>query len=185
MADEANPPELVASLDDYSYQPKLTARLDAISSDTDISRETAYEIVLWKLDRFVDFSDGLLDEINSVASLSAQHRGEARPVLRSLLKTPGIRLPMASTILRFRNPLCFQIIDERAYRQALPKGEAYPAKPQALTDGWLSRSENIYFGYLDRLDEIARDSGVEFKHLDRALYQADIKAGHKIRKPTA
>jgi hypothetical protein len=185
MTKQVNPHDLLASLDDYSYQPQLTARLDAIGGNTSISRETAYEIVLWKLDRFVEFSDSLIDEINSVASLSLQQRGEARPVLRSLLKTPGIRLPMASTILRFRNPLCFQIIDERAYRQALPKGEAYPAKPQKLTDGWLSRSENIYFGYLDRLDEIARDSGVEFKSLDRALYQADIKAGHKIRKPTA
>lgn len=40
----------------------------------------------------------------------------AEEILRKLLMTPGIRLPMASTILRFKNPNVYQIIDQRAYR---------------------------------------------------------------------
>lgn len=185
MTDDLNPEALRVSLDAYSYQPELTARLDAIGSKTHISRETAYEVVLWKLDRFVEFSDTLLGEINSVASLQPHERDRAEPVLFSLLKTRGISLPMASTILRFRNPECFQIIDERAYRQALPQGEPLRPKPPKLTTGWLSHSAKVYFAYLGRLDEIARHCGVDFKLLDRALYQADIDAGHQIRKPNA
>lgn len=180
MTDELNRNGLLAALKAYAYQPDLTERLDRISGNTNLSRETAYEIVLWKLDRFVAFSDALLGEINSIANLTAPERGRAKPVFRSLLMTRGISVPMASTILRFRNPQCFQIIDERAYRRALPNGEPIRVKPQKLTNGWLSHCEKIYFEYLARLDDMSHDYGIKFELLDRALYQDDIGAGNPL-----
>ena len=37
-------------------------------------------------------------------------------LLKELLNTKGIKIAIASTILRFKNPNIYQIIDQRVYR---------------------------------------------------------------------
>ena len=74
---------------------------------------------------------------------------------------------MASTLLRFRNPETFQIIDRHAYRAVY--GHDYPLS-SASND---AAKIELYFRYLDDLIELARTKDLEFRTLDRVLYVFD------------
>lgn len=164
-------------LDDYRYQPDLTPRLDALRA-ADFDLEAFYEIVLWKVNRYAEPSSGLLTSLKLVATVRPKEHREAEPQLLALLRCKGVRLPMASTVLRFLNPGAFQIIDERAYGILCP-GEKIPAKHNKVTESYLSRSAAIYFAYLDKLHD---ESGINFpfSQMDRILYQLDKKLGNRI-----
>ena len=58
----------------------------------------------------------MINEINTISSWKVLNKEKTCEILTSLLKTKGVQLAMASTILRFRNPNIFQIIDQRVYR---------------------------------------------------------------------
>lgn len=165
-------------LDEYNYQPELTRKLDALQADQ-LDMQTFYEIVLWKLNRYPSIPHDLLGELKEVGRLEPGEHRQARPVLCKMLRSPGIALPMASTILRFLNPSTFQIIDDRVYRIVHPGKAKYPSKPQKLTQGYLSTSSEIYFDYLDALRRIASPR-LPFEQADRILYQLDIKLGNRI-----
>ena len=87
---------------------------------------------------------------------------------------------MASTYLRFLNPNIYQIIDVRAYRAAFCYDEKRPDYTKASNE----ESIDIYLNYLKRLREIAQIGYygvvVEFKDLDRFLYEIDKEAKFKI-----
>lgn len=165
-------------LDDYNYQRELTVKLDALKPE-DLDVKTFYEIVLWKLNRFPSIQDDLLDELKKVGTLKPTQHREAKSVLHGMLKSPGIALPMASTILRFLNPSAFQIIDDRVYRVIYPGKAKYPAKPQKVNERYLITSSDIYFEYLDELHKIS-SAKLPFEKADRILYELDIKLGNKI-----
>lgn len=165
-------------LDNYSYQPELTKKLDGLDP-VELNTETFYEIVLWKLNRFPRIEPALLDELKDVAAIAPQSHRQAQNVLRKLLQCPGIALPMASTILRFLNPGAFQIIDDRVYRIVCPGKAKYPTKPLKLNERYLGTSETIYFDYLDLLHKIASNK-LPFADSDRILYELDIRLGNKI-----
>lgn len=166
----------------YDYQPQLTDKLDGLNS-RDFSRETVYEIVLWKLNRFPRLTEDLIAAVNGLKGLSFDSLDLARPVLESLLKTKGIQLPMASTILRFRNSRVFQIIDERAYRIVCSDEPSYPSKPYKVTTGYVDTSITIYFAYLRKLKALADRCRCDFTKLDRVLYQLDIELGNTLGRP--
>ena len=130
-------------LNGYNYQRELTARLDALKPE-DLDIQIFYEMVLWKLNRFPTISTGLLDELKEVGKVQPKQHRDVQSVLDKMLKSPGIRLPMASTILKFLNPAAFQIIDDRVYRIVRivypGKAKKYPAKPQKINNGYLTDS---------------------------------------------
>lgn len=163
-------------LESYDYYPDLTARLDTLRA-TDFDREDLYEIVLWKLGRFPGVEPDLVTELRGVASFKTHN--DAREILDRLLRSPGIALPMASTILRFLAPNVFQIIDDRVYRVLFPKKSKFPPKPAPITDHYVETSTRIYFEYLDELHRVA-SKNLPFKFADRILYQLDILLGNKI-----
>nr|WP_314571907.1 hypothetical protein [uncultured Pseudomonas sp.] len=167
-------------IEDYRYQLQLTAKLDALIPK-DFDQETLLEIVLWKLNRFPRVEPALLEELKVVADFKPKTHRQAEELLRKLLASPGIRLPMASTILRFLNPEVFQIIDDRAYRMLRPNEPLYPSKPANGNNlaGYLKNSIRIYFEYLDAMHAIVSDR-LPFHLADRILYQLDIKLGNKI-----
>src|SRR5438552_3897888 len=101
-------------LDDYKYQGKLTDRLDSATGE--FTQALINEIVLWKVNRFAELSPKLLKEISSLSKLEKGRHADAKSTLKELLEERGVDLAMASTILRFRNPSVFQIIDRHAYR---------------------------------------------------------------------
>ena len=171
-----NPSEL---LNKYSYNEELTKELDK-SDSQQLNKEMLFKIVLWKLNRYPYISVHLIEELKGISNM--KNHSEAREMIKELLKTRGIRLPMASAILRFLNPRIFQIIDDRAYRALLPGKPKYPTKPQKITNTYIEKSIDIYFEYLERIREISKSSpkNFPFEEADRILYQLDIELGNKI-----
>lgn len=165
-------------MSEYDYHPELTTELDNLKPDS-IDREMLYKIVLWKLSRFPYISDTLMIKLRELGVIEPERYKDARPIIRELLKTSGIALPMASTILRFINPKSFQIIDDRTFRVLFPGEPKYPTKPNKVIDGYVERSIDIYFKYLDRLHEISSEK-LPFHQADRILYQLDKKLGNKL-----
>jgi hypothetical protein len=150
----------------YKYQPDLTAKLDALET-LQFTQALINEIVLWKSNKFAQLGDELLRSIENAREL---HRGEhrnAESLLDSLLIVHGVGLPMASTLLRFRNPSVFQIIDRHAYRAVY--GSKFPIYPS------MSRTKQIgiYFDYLDELITLCGQKKIKFETIDRVLYQFD------------
>lgn len=148
----------------YNYQPKLTEKLDKVNSG--FNQELINEIVLWKINRYAEMSNEALNLINKVDQktkfIESDLTGE---ILMELLNTKGIRLPMASTILRFRNPNIYQIIDQRVYR--LIYGTELKLKA--------SLNDNIiqYLDYLTDLRKVCDLYQIPFSESDRILYEYD------------
>ena len=150
----------------YVYQPALTQRLDRLD-DVDFVQSLIDEIVLWKVNRYVMLDDRLLRSIDDFKTLSAGEHRKAETVLQSLLQTHGVDLPMASTLLRFRNPRTFQIIDRHAYRGIYDETYSlYRASP-------VMRKIAVYFDYLDELLVLCKKRALDFQTIDRVLYVFD------------
>ncbi|MFZ0801771.1 MAG: hypothetical protein WBQ09_06950 [Terriglobales bacterium] len=159
----------------YRYQPDLTAKLDALETSR-LTQALVNEIVLWKINRFVQLDDELLQSVENVKEL---HRGEhrnAESVIDSLLIAHGVGIPMASTLLRFRNPAAFQIIDQHAYRAVYgSKFPIYQSMPRKKQIG-------IYFDYLDELVTLCGQKKIKFETIDRVLYQFDKDINGELPK---
>lgn len=93
----------------FDYLSDVTDKLDKLQHskfDINIIRE----ITLWKLDRYVCLTDDVIEKLNTLKSLTQLDEEKTTVVLDALLKSKGVRLPMASTYLRFINPQVYQII---------------------------------------------------------------------------
>jgi hypothetical protein len=149
---------------EYNFQPELTEKLDKVKSDFD--QELINEIVLWKTNRYAELDDETLNLINKIDPkaefIDSALTGE---VLMHLLETKGIRLPMASTILRFRNPKIYQIIDQRVYRMI------YGTEMKIKTN----LNDNIiqFLDYLTELRNVCNLYQIPFSESDRILYEYD------------
>ena len=157
----------------YRYQPVLTSKLDAIGAVA-FDQKIVNEIVLWKVNRYAPLSDEAFLALNSIVNIRPRSHREAEQTLALLLKEPGVDLPMASTLLRFRNPAAFQIIDRHAYRAAF--GEDYPL----YSGTGAARKVQVYFDYLDKLFKLAEQHKVRFADLDRILYMFDKEINGKL-----
>ena len=153
-------------LKEYHYQPELTRKLDHVE-DKAFTQELVNEIVLWKVNRYAGLPKQTLASIDSLTSIAPGDHRQAKDVILALLDTRDVDLAMASTLLRFRNPHAFQIIDRHAYRAVY--GESLKLYTQTAN----ARKIDVYFGYLDKLRELASLAGVAFEDLDRMLYQFD------------
>ncbi|RRO12334.1 hypothetical protein [Flavobacteriaceae bacterium 14752] len=149
---------------EYKFQPELTDKLDKNSSD--FNQAIINEIVLWKTNRYAQLNKQTLDLINKIDKnsdvIDDSLTGE---ILMLLLETKGIRLPMASTILRFKNPKIYQIIDQRVYR--LIYGTEFEFKT-SLNDSIIQ-----YLEYLDELKHVCELFQIPFSQSDRILYEYD------------
>lgn len=163
--------------DKYTYQPELTQDLDQYEGD--FTRDHFNLMVLWKVNRYVPFTKEAIDSINEIDPRSNErHNEQTSKALNALLRLKGVRLPMASTFLRFRNPNVYQIIDQRVYRfifgekLKLPSGKSDSAVDQMIT---------IYNGYLEELDDVCNKKQIPFHLSDRWLYQADLRVNKDIK----
>jgi thermostable 8-oxoguanine DNA glycosylase len=87
--------------------------------------------------------------------------------LLTLLKQSGVDLPMASTLLRFRNRRAFQIIDRHAFRAL--RGYAYPLYPTSAANNKV----RVFFEYFDDLHDLCNRFKLDFENIDRTLYVFD------------
>ncbi len=166
-----------------------TDELDSFDGDYDIS--IINKIILWKLGRGVDYDrneDVIIDQINTLKD--AKKHNDAEECLRLLLKLKGVRLPMASSILRFRNPAVFQIIDQRLHRVVYDKGDRiaynrefkeYQRILNGKSDGKINQQCELYFRYLDDLIQLCNELNIQFLKSDRILFQYDLELGNKLR----
>ncbi len=148
----------------FDYQKNLTKKLD--NSNCDFNQEIINEVVLWKVARYAELDDNILRSLNKIKKDEIEINVEkTKDVLRNLLSVKGIRLPMASTILRFKNPNVYQIIDQRVYRVLY-------GEPLAIK---YNKEDNIalYIAYLEKLKEYGIEHSIPFDKLDRWLYKLD------------
>lgn len=73
---------------------------------------------------------------------------------------------MASTILRFKNPKIYQILDQRVYRFI------YPKKTLKYSSN-LNDQINLYIQYLTDLKTICIEIKIDYSISDRILYSLD------------
>jgi len=152
----------------------LTQSLDQKVSDS-FDQAIINEIVLWKVNRFVSvYHCDWLSDFNLLKSISELAGNEAyvRSILKRMLNTHGIRLPMASTMLRFRNPQVFQIIDVRTFSVIFGDDEMLLKKYSSSN---VDLHIEIYFEYLGELKSICSKKDIPFSKSDRILYQFDIE----------
>lgn len=162
----------------FNYQKGLTTCLDNYRNSFD--QETINQIVLWKVNRFAQVDDKTLALINEI-DINAEELDETLTlnVLRSLLYTKGIKLPMASTILRFRSPDIYQIIDQRVYRIIYPQKKL--ALPQYLSEKNFQSQVELYVTYLSDLRNVCNKLDIPFKESDRILYCADKRVNKNVQ----
>ena len=158
-------------INEYKYEPELTTYLDQLGT-REMSSEDLLKITLWKVARYPHFDDKLRHQLNSLAYIKdlsiPKEKKLAEDVLYKLLKCKGIRLPMASTYLRFRNPHVFQIIDRHMWKQIM-FGEY--GKYKESND--YKHMVFVYFQYLEKLREMCKRDNVDFFYADRIYYLAD------------
>jgi hypothetical protein len=164
---------LAEFLEDYRYQPELTAHLDDLGPQP-FSQDVINEIVLWKVNRYAKLSPNAVEALNRVAEIKPRSHHSAEAAIADLLREQGVDLPMASTLLRFRNRTAFQIIDRHAYRAVY--GRDYPLYSSSSDHAKI----DIYLSYLDRLFELADSRRVNFEDLDPVLYVFDKQVNGKL-----
>lgn len=141
--------------------PWLTPRIDALRHRM-FGLAEVHQIALWKLNRYVDPPSCALGGINMTRRLKPGEHQRARSIIELLLNARGIGLPMASTILRFRNPDVFQIIDRHAYYALYGQQLELPARVDQMI--------SMYFTYLGDLHRLAKTKNIDFASMDRTLY---------------
>ena len=163
----------------FDYQKKLTKKLDKTKSQ--FNQELLNEIVLWKVNRYALFNSTLINEINTNSSWKVLNEEKTHEILTSLLKTKGVQLAMASTILRFRNPNIFQIIDQRAYRVI----EGSPLKLSQINetsrDTTINKQIKIYIDYLKKIKKECKKLDIDFDDADRVLYIIDKNINKSVK----
>ncbi len=190
LAENANSETLQCCLNAYEYQPIMTEILKEIEPAEVFDQARINEIVLWKVNRYAELAKDALEAVDAVKALvHGEHKTEiAKKAMGALLRAGGVDLPMASTILRFRNPEVFQIIDKRAYRTAMGDELVLSVKTKSVKPEPIRRYINnrldIYETYLEKLIEIEGITGIAFKDMDRALYVYDKKINGALEKPT-
>jgi len=170
MKDELNTVESLRGksmsefLDDFKYQKELTKKLD--HHDGEFDQSLLNEILLWKVNRYALADDKCIALMNQISRTATElDKDTTKEALLSLLETKGIRLPVASTVLRFRNPEIYQILDQRVYRFLYGSPMKIPTNTESQID--------YYLQYLDDLRLKCSEFEVPFNMSDRILYQAD------------
>lgn len=157
----------------YGFQDELTGRLDE-TAGLEFTQDIINEIVLWKVNRYVSTKqeNNWLKLLNDFKNDKYLDEEKLTAFLRIVIpNVHGIRLPMASTMLRFRNPQIFQIIDERMYRVIMRQADS-PKLLISITQ--LDQQISLYITYLKKLNEFCSQVDIPFCDSDRILYQFDI-----------
>ena len=167
--------ELCKLKTNYKYQRDNTKTLQQHTGDYD--QAFINRIVLWKVNRYSGVSEQLLDWINATKQHEELNEALTRKILRAFLDPNllGFQLAMASTVLRFRNPRIYQIIDQRAYRVVY--------KRKFDLSGPKEEQIDLYLAYLKKLREVSDERGFPFEDADEILYELDkrVNKGIKLR----
>ena len=141
------------------------------SYDGDFDQVILNKIVLWKVNRYPIIDDAIIEELNGIKKTDeAISPVSLKALILKLLNCHGIQLPMASTILRFKNPKLFQIIDQRVYRVIYGKKMKLPGSYNIINREKLA---DLYLQYLKDLRNKCDELNIPFEKADRILWMAD------------
>lgn len=169
--------QIVLADNEFDYQKDLTTKLD--KTTTIFDQAIINEIVLWKVNRYAQIDDNTLKLLNDINPKSKKLDLEkTKNILKVLIQKKGIQLPMASTILRFRNKNIYQIIDQRVYR-IIYKDKKLKLKTH-LSDKNLNDQIDLYIQYLKDLTEVSEKFKIPFNKSDRILFMADKRINKNI-----
>jgi hypothetical protein len=169
--------QLVKADQKFDYQADLTEKLDKIASSFD--QEIINEIVLWKVNRYAIVDHETLKLLNTIDPKAKKIDIEkTKNILKTLIQKKGIRLPMASTILRFKNKNIYQIIDQRVYR-IIYKNKKLQLKTH-LNEKELECQVELYIQYLCDLKTVCKKLDIPFDKSDRILFMADKRINKNI-----
>ena len=150
----------------YKYQKELTPKLDVLEAD--FNQEIINEIVLWKVNRYALIDEETLRLLNKIKKTDTELDEDlTKQILERLLEKDqkGIQLAMASTILRFKNPKIYQIIDQRVYRFIYGNEMEYSTS--------IDKQIKRYLEYLELLTIKCDLYKIPFEEADRVFYEAD------------
>jgi hypothetical protein len=128
-----------------------------------------HEIVLWKLNRYAALDTDTLRLLNTISPDNREiDEGLTRHILMGMFGncSRGFRLPMASTVLHFRNKHIYQIIDQRVYR-LIYDGAAYKEATNH------EDKVEIYLKYLKDLRFVCEQIPIPYEMSSRWLYNTD------------
>ncbi len=169
--------EIISSDKQFDYQKDLTAKLDDAAKPFD--QAIINEIVLWKVNRYAQVDDDTLKSLNEIDTKSNELNVEVtRNILKKLVQKKGIKLPMASAILRFRNNNIYQIIDQRVYR-IIYKNKKLKLKTHPNEKN-LNDQVDLYIEYLRDLKDLCKKLEIPFAKADRILFVADKRINKNI-----
>lgn len=162
---------------EFDYQKDLTAKLDKTTAM--FGQEIINEIVLWKVNRYANVDNETLKLLNDIdAKSTILDLEKTKKILKILIQKKGIQLPMASTILRFKNKNIYQIIDQRVYR-IIYKDKKLKLKTHP-SDKNLNDQVDLYIQYLKDLTEVCKRLKIPFDKSDRILFRADKRINENI-----
>lgn len=158
----------------FKYEPELTGKLDNFRKNDKFTRSTFDEITLWKVSRYPHIDEKIIEAVNKLAQYNTldEAMDSLKNALELLLQAKGVRLAMASTYLRFRNPQVFQIIDQRVYRQVYKTDLKVPHKIEDQIE--------LYVQYLRDLRLRCIEKGQDFFSADRVFYLEDRSEGNTV-----
>ena len=123
----------------------------------------------------------MINEINTISSWKVLNKEKTCEILTSLLKTKGVQLAMASTILRFRNPNIFQIIDQRAYRVINRDPLKLSQIKETSRASTIDKQIEIYLDYLEKIKKACKKLDIDFDDADRVLYIIDKNINKSVK----
>ena len=171
MSTSTNRSPLQTLIEEFKYEQQLTSYLDNLGEKA-FDEMDILKITLWKVARFPHVDQELIHQINILAYITdlnnKKERKLTKGVLKKLLNCKGVRLPMASTYLRFRNPKVFQIIDRHMWKQIM-----FDEFGKYIDSNDAEKQIETYFKYLEVLRKRCVTDKVRFEDADRIYYLKD------------
>ena len=145
------------------------------------NRDIINSIVLWKINRQVDIGTKLfiaIKNLNIVPSTIESDEKDIKKIVCDLLQVKGVKIAMASTILKMFHPETFPIIDQRAYRELM--GEDLPDYYGVSAN---RKYAELYFQYIIECHSYNKNvcPNIKFDDIDKVLYQLDLEKGNKVK----
>ena len=168
----------------YSYadDKEIIERIKNSSGENEReNRDIINSIVLWKINRQVDIGTELfiaIKNLNIAPSIIKTKEKEIKEIVFDLLEIKGVKIAMASTILKIFYPDSFPIFDKRAYREL--NGEDLPDYYGASAN---QRYADLYFQYILDCHKYNQRvcPNINFDDIDKVLYQLDLEKGTKVK----
>ena len=166
----------------YANDEEIINRIkNCTGKDERENRDIINSIVLWKINRQVDIGLELfiaIKNLNIVPSAIKTNENEIKKIICDLLQVKGVKIAMASTILKMFYPETFPIIDQRAYRELSEED-----LPDYFGVSANQKYAELYFQYILDCHTYNKNicPNIKFDDIDKVLYQLDLEKGNKVK----